>query len=141
MFQLARRVTGGVMWANLGLLFCLSLLPFSTAWSDETDYARTPVITYGVNLMLAAVAYFVLQKVIINGQGPESPLRQAIGRDLKGKLSPVFYFTGILCAQFVGTHGRLGVALAVACYVAVALMWIVPDRRIDRAVRDYDTSD
>jgi uncharacterized membrane protein len=138
MFQLARRVTGGVMWANLGLLFCLSLLPFSTAWTDETDYARTPVITYGVNLLLAAVAYFILQKVIIHGQGPESPLRQAIGRDLKGKLSPMFYFAGILFAQFAG---GLGIVLAIACYVVVALLWIVPDRRIDRAVRDFGSPD
>ncbi|MBL7492661.1 DUF1211 domain-containing protein [Frankia sp. AgB1.9] len=141
MFQLVRQVTGGVLWANLGLLFWLSLLPFTTAWMDETDYARTPVVIYGVNLLAAAVAYFVLQRVIIRGQGPESQLRQAVGRDLKGKLSPLFYSAGILSALFVGTHDKLGVVLAIGFYVLVALSWIVPDRRIDRAVRDFGSPD
>jgi uncharacterized membrane protein len=141
MFQLVREVTGGVLWANLGLLFWLSLFPFTTAWTDETDYARTPVVIYGVNLLIAACAYFLLQKVIIRGQGPDSRLRQAVGRDLKGKLSPLLYLAGILSAQFVGTHEKVGVVLGIACYVLVALIWIVPDRRIDRAVREFGSPD
>ncbi|WP_045875703.1 TMEM175 family protein [Pseudofrankia sp. DC12] len=141
MFQLVRQVAGGVLWANLGLLFWLSLFPFTTAWMDETDYARTPVVIYGVNLLFAAIAYFVLQQVIIRGQGAESQLRQAVGRDLKGKLSPLFYLAGILSAQFVSTPHELGVAIAIGCYVLVALSWIVPDRRIDRAVREFGSPD
>jgi uncharacterized membrane protein len=137
MFQLVRRVSGGVLWANLGLLFCLSLLPFTTTWTDETDYARTPVLIYGVNLLLAGCAYYLLQIVVIHGQGPDSPLRLALGRDLKGKASPVLYLAGILSAALVDTDGKTGVVIAAACYVLVALAWIVPDRRIDRAVRDH----
>jgi uncharacterized membrane protein len=141
MFQLTRRVTGGILWANLGLLFCLSLFPFITAWTDETDYARTPVVIYGVNLLMAGCAYYILQWVIIRDQGPESPLRRAIGRDLKGRLSPMFYLAGILCARFVGGKNHVGVAIGIACYVLVALIWIVPDRRIDRAVRELGAPD
>src|SRR5215831_13573761 len=87
MFHLVKRVSGGVLWANLGLLFCLSLFPFTTAWVDESTFAHTPVVIYGLNLLGAAIAYYVLQSVIIREQGAESPLRQAIGTDLKGKLS------------------------------------------------------
>jgi len=141
MLHAATRVTGAVLWANLYLLFWLSLFPFTTAWMDETDYARTPVVIYGVNLLLAAIAYFVLQRVIIRGQGAESQLRQAVGRDLKGKLSPLFYLAGILSARLVSTPHDLGVALAIGCYVLVALSWVVPDRRIDRAVREFGSPD
>ncbi|MBL7495701.1 DUF1211 domain-containing protein [Frankia sp. CNm7] len=141
MFQLADRVTGGVLWANLSLLFVLSLFPFTTSWMEESDFAHTPVVVYGLNLMGAAVAYFVLQQTIIRGQGVDSRLRRAIGRDLKGRISPPLYLTGILCAQFVDPHGRAGVVIALACYVAGALMWVVPDRRIDRAVRELGSPD
>src|ERR1700722_12381605 len=91
MFQLTERVTGGILWANLGLLFCLSLFPFTTDWTDTTGYARTPVVVYGVNLLLDGLAYYVLQTVIIRSQGLHSALRRAIGRDLKGKISPLGY--------------------------------------------------
>jgi uncharacterized membrane protein len=141
MFQLARRVTGGILWANLGLLFCLSLLPFTTAWTDETDYARSPVVLLGVNLLAAACAYVGLQQVIIRAHGADSELRRAIGWDAKGKLSPMLYLTGILSAWFVDTHGRIGVIIASACYTAVALVWIVPDRRIGRAVSEFGSPD
>ncbi|MCM3887094.1 TMEM175 family protein [Frankia sp. R82] len=141
MFQLARRVTGGVLWANLGLLFCLSLFPFTTAWMDESDYARFPVLLFGVNLLAAACVYNVLQWVVIGAHGPESPLRQAIGADLKGRVSPLLYLVGILCAQFVDPHGRLGVVIASGCYILVALIWIVPDRRIGRVAREVDSPD
>lgn len=144
MFQLTSRVTGGVLWANLGLLFCLSLFPFTTSWTDDTGHARTPVVVYGLNLLLAAIAYFILQSVIIASQGRDSALRKAIGRDVKGKVSPLFYCAGILSALLAGGGtgpGRAGVWVAIGCYVAVAIMWIVPDRRIDRAVRDYPPPD
>src|SRR5690349_11730730 len=98
MFQLVRSVSGGVLWANLTLLFFLSLFPFTTAWMDESKFDQTPVAVYGLNLLAAAIAYFVLQTVIIRQQGPESLLRQAVGTDLKGKLSPAFYLAGIVGA-------------------------------------------
>src|SRR6202044_2808010 len=126
LFQLTRRVTGGVLWANLGLLFCLSLFPFTTQWVDATSYARTPVVVYGANLLAAAVAYYILQSVIIRDQGNDSPLRKAIGRDRKGKISPLFYIAG--CAAALAWRGgtgadRPGIWIAVACYVAVAALW------------------
>ena len=139
MFQLTERVTGGVLWANLGLLFCLSLFPFSTSWADDTGYARTPVVAYGLNLLIAAIAYFILQSVIIRSQGRDSVLRRAIGRDIKGKLSPVLYCAGIGGAILGGDGtgaGRPGIWVAVGFYVLVAVFWIIPDRRIDRVIRD-----
>lgn len=141
MFHLVSRIRGGVLWANLGLLFFLSLFPFTTAWVNETELARIPVVIYGVDLLLAAIAYFVLQSVIIRQQGPHSPLRHAVGRDVKGKLSPVLYVAGILSALLFDPHGRGGVFLASGCYVVVAVMWVVPDRRIDRAVRESGGQD
>ncbi len=141
MFHLVRRVSGGVLWANLALLFCLSLFPFSTTWVDESRFEQTPVIIYGVNLLGAAIAYFVLQTVIIRQEGPESPLQQAVGRDVKGKVSPAFYLAGIFSALVIDRDGHVGVWIALACYVAVAISWIVPDRRIDRVVRQHGTPD
>lgn len=138
MFHLVQRVTGGILWANLGLLFCLSLFPFTTAWMDESEFAHTPVVIYGVNLLAAAIAYFVVQSVIIRHQGAHSPLRKAVGRDVKGKISPIFYFAGIFSALFIDPHGQIGVAIALACFVAVAIMWIIPDRRIDRVVHQIE---
>jgi TMEM175 potassium channel family protein len=136
MFQLTRLVTGGVLWANLALLFCLSLFPFTTQWVDATRYARTPVVVYGLNLLAAAIAYYILQSVIIASQGKDSPLRDAIGPDLKGKASPVFYIVGCVAALIggAGTGARPGMWVAVACYVAVAALWIIPDRRIETAI-------
>jgi uncharacterized membrane protein len=141
MFHLVRQVSGGVLWANLALLFCLSLFPFTTAWLDESKFEHTPVVIYGLNLLSAAAAYYVLQTVIIRRQGPESPLRQAVGADLKGKISPGLYLAGILSALVIDRSGHVGVGIALACFVSVAIMWIVPDRRIDRMVRQYDSPD
>ncbi|MEV8514141.1 TMEM175 family protein [Dactylosporangium sp. NPDC051484] len=141
MFHLVRRVTGGVLWVNLALLFCLSLFPFTTAWMDDSRFARTPVVLYGLNLLIAAIAYFGLQTVIIRQQGPESPLRQAVGKDVKGKVSPVLYLAGILGALAIDRSGHAGVSIALACFVCVAIMWIIPDRRIDRVVRQHETPD
>lgn len=140
MFHLVGSVRAGTLWSNLALLFVLSLIPFSTEWVDESDLARTPVIVYGTNLLLAAVAYFVLQTVIIRQQGEDSPLRDAIGRDLKGKLSPVLYSAGILSAVVVDPHGMIGLLLSLGCYAVVAFIWIIPDPRIDRAVREHGPS-
>lgn len=141
MFHLVRRVSGGVLWANLALLFCLSLFPFTTAWVDESRFARTPVVVYGLNLLSAGTAYFLLQTVIIRQQGPNSPLRQAIGTDVKGKISPLLYIAGILSALAIDESGRVGVWIALACFVGAAILWIVPDRRIDRMVRQYEPRD
>jgi uncharacterized membrane protein len=138
MFHLVQQIGGGVLWANLALLFFLSLFPFTTAWMDDSTFERSPVVIYGLNLLAAAVAYFVLQTVIIRQGGPGSPLRAAIGRDLKGKLSPALYLGGILSALLIDRGGNTGVIIALACFIGAAVMWIVPDRRIDRAVRGSD---
>jgi len=130
MFQLTERVTGGVLWANLGLLFCLSLFPFTTDWTDHTHYARVPVVVYSVNLLAAGIAYWILQSVIIRSQGPDSALRKAIGGDFKGKISPAGYLVGSVAAAF----GGAGIWVAVGCFVAVAALWIIPDRRIETIV-------
>jgi TMEM175 potassium channel family protein len=137
MFQVTEHVTGGVLWANLGLLFCLSLFPFTTQWMDSSTFARTPVIVYGVNLLVAAIAYYILQTVIIRSQGEDSALRKAIGRDWKGKVSPIGYIAGITAALAGGAGTILnnpGIAVAVACYVAMAAIWVIPDRRIEAVV-------
>ena len=134
MFQLCRKVDGSVLWANLNLLFWLSLYPFTTAWMDESDFARTPVVVYGVNLLLAAIAYYVLQQRILRAEGDDSVLREALGRDLKGKLSPVIYLSGIaLC--FVDP--RLGLVP----FIVVALIWLVPDRRLEQYVAEHGAAD
>jgi uncharacterized membrane protein len=131
MFQLVGRVTGEVLWANLHLLFWLSLFPFSTAWMDESSFARTPMMVYGVNLLLAAIAYYVLQRAIFRAEGPTSLLRRAVGRDLKGKVSPAFYITGILLA------GLVSPGLGLAAYTVVAVIWLVPDRRLERFIEEH----
>jgi uncharacterized membrane protein len=119
-----KRVHGGVLWANLHLLFWLSLTPFVTGWMGENDFAEAPTAAYGVVLLLSAVAYYILQSVILADHEPESPLRAALGRDLKGKASPAIYVAGIAFA-YVNRWVSVGL------YVFVALMWLVPDRRIE----------
>jgi uncharacterized membrane protein len=142
MLHVTSRVTGGVLWANLNLLFWLSLFPFSTAWTDQSDYARTPLVVYGINLCAAAIAYFIMQTTIIRAQGPGSPLKRAIGRDAKGKVSPVLYIAGICCA-FGGGHDRPNAwtYICLAFFVAVAVIWLVPDRRIERSIASTATTD
>jgi uncharacterized membrane protein len=120
-----REVSGGILWANLHLLFWLSLFPFFTAWMGENSFAKVPVAAYGVVLLCAAVAYYTLQSVIMVHEGPTSRLRQAVGRDVKGKLSPILYVVGILLALVNRWVGY-------SVYVVVALMWLVPDRRLER---------
>jgi uncharacterized membrane protein len=134
MLQLTDRVSGGVLWANLHLLFWLSLFPFSTRWIDGSGLAGTPVLVYGLNFLAAAIAYFVLQRTILGIQEPSGPLARAIGRDLKGKLSPLLYVCGCVAAGLSTHKGDAAVWIAIAFYVAVAVMWLVPDRRIERTL-------
>jgi uncharacterized membrane protein len=137
MFQVTVRVTGAILWGNLALLFFLSLFPFTTQWMETTHFARAPVVVYGVNLLTAGVAYYVLQTVIIRAQGADSALRRAIGSDFKGKVSPVVYIAGCAAALLGGAGSgwnRPGIWVAVACYVAAALLWVIPDRRIERKI-------
>jgi uncharacterized membrane protein len=124
MFQVTEAVSGTVLWANLHLLFWLSLFPFTTAWMDETGFETTPTVVYGVNLLLAAIAYYTLQRIIFAG-GSGDRLRRALGRDLKGKLSPLMYLTGMALA-FVTP------LLGMAVFVGAAMVWLVPDRRVER---------
>ena len=131
MLQLCDRVSGGVLWANLHLLFWLSLYPFTTRWMDDTDVARIPVLVYGVNLLAAAIAYVILQQTIIAVEGPVSRLKKAIGGDTKGRLSPFIYLAGIL-GTFITPW--LGVAL----FALVALIWLVPDRRLEDFVAQIE---
>jgi uncharacterized membrane protein len=121
----ARNVNGGVLWANLHLLFWLSLFPFVTGWMGENHFARTPVLVYGVVALLAAIAYYILQSAILRLDGPDSPLAAALGRDMKGKISPALY-AAALPAAFLNRW------ISVALYVAVALIWFIPDRRLER---------
>jgi len=124
MLQVTRRISGGILWANHHLLFWLSLIPFATAWMGENHLAPLPTALYGVVLLLAALAYNLLQATIISVDGPASTLAAAVGRDRKGKLSVAFYAAAIPLA--FALHW-----LSMALYVAVALMWLVPDRRIE----------
>ena len=127
MLQATHRVSGGILWANLHLLFWLSLVPFTTSWLGENQLATVTAAAYGINLLAAAVAYYVLERMIIRDQGEGSVLAAAVGRDLKGKASPVLYVIGIGLA-FVSP------VLSVAVYVIVALIWLVPDRRVERTI-------
>ena len=124
MLHLTDRVSGGVLWANMHLLFWLSLVPFTTAWMGENHVAPVPTAVYGVVLLLTGVAYYILERVIIAAQGPECRLEVAVGKDLKGIASVVLYAIAILLA-FVNP------LIAIAIYAVVALMWLVPDRRIE----------
>ena len=128
MLHVTSTVTGGVLWANLHLLFWLSLLPFATGWIGENPFAMLPTAVYGSVLLLAGCAYFILEQVIIRAQGPDSVLKRAVGRDLKGKVSV------LLCAAAIVAAFRW-VWLADLIFVVVALLWLVPDRRVEHAVR------
>lgn len=141
MLYCTHRVTGAILWANLHLLFWLSLYPFTTAWMDETTLARVPTTVYGLNLLAAAVAYYILQLRILAAEGPEGPLRRALGRDLKGKISPVLYAGGILAAASGGEERPWATWVAVAFYVVVAIIWLVPDQRIERTINEYGVPD
>lgn len=124
MLQATRRVNGTILWANLHLLFWLSLVPTATRWLSQSSFAEVPAAVYGIVLLAAAIAYFVLQTAIIRSQQPDSLLARAVGNDRKGKLSPALYAIGIALA-FADRW------LAVAVFAGVALMWLVPDRRVE----------
>ena len=127
MMHTCSRVTGGVLWANLHLLFWLSIVPFVTGWMGENHFAALPTAFYGGVLLMAGVAYWILSATIIREQGKDSLLAKAIGKDIKGKLSVVFYVVAIALA-FVDERIAQGI------YALVALMWLVPDRRIERVM-------
>ena len=127
MLHACTRVSGGVLWANLHLLFWLSLFPFATGWMGENHFAATPSALYGVVLLAAAIAYWILQQTIIAAEGAESPLKAAVGTDWKGKLSPLIYLVGIASTFWWPW-------VAQALYVAVAAVWLVPDRRIEKGI-------
>ena len=123
----ATHVTGGMLWANLHLLFWLSLFPFATGWMGENHFAPVPSAVYGAVLLMAALSWYILQTLIVRAQGEGSLLRSALGRDWKGRLSPLLYAAGIVASFCVE-------GLAQAIYLGAALIWLVPDRRIEKAV-------
>ena len=129
LIKAAPRVNGGILWANLHLLFWLSLFPFVTGWMGENHFAPLPSAMYGAVLLLAAIAYYILQTLIVaEAGGAESSLAVAIGKDWKGKLSPLLYLLGVATSFFAPK-------LAGGIYILVALMWLVPDRRLEKALK------
>jgi uncharacterized membrane protein len=132
MLQTCRKVTGQMLWANLHLLFWLSLFPFTTGWMGENHFATAPSAVYGAVLLMAAIAYWILQHIIIASQGKDSLLKNAIGSDWKGKLSPLIYIIAIPTAFWSQW-------MAQGLYVLVALVWLVPDRRIENALAGKET--
>lgn len=128
MLHACSTVTGPILWANLHLLFWLSLVPFATGWMGENHFAAAPCALYGLILLMAAIAYWILQQLIITAQGPDSVLKRAVGSDWKGKLSPLCYVVGIAVAFWWRW-------LALALFVFVALLWLIPDRRIENTLK------
>ncbi len=127
MLHTCSHVTGGILWANLHLLFWLSLIPFATGWMGENHFSSAPIALYGVILFLAAIAYWILQRTIIVSQGENSILKHAVRGDWKGKLSPVLYASAVPMAFWMPW-------LSLGLYAAVALLWLIPDRRIQNAL-------
>jgi uncharacterized membrane protein len=127
MLHATSRVSGRILWANLHLLFWLSLIPFATGWMGENHFAAAPTAVYGAVLLMSAIAYWILQQLIIATQGSDSVLKKAVGSDWKGKLSPILYATAIPMAF-------LSRWIALALYVLVALIWLVPDKRIENVL-------
>jgi uncharacterized membrane protein len=132
MLHACSRVTGAMLWANLHLLFWLSLIPFTTGWMGENHFAPAPSALYGFVLLMAAIAYWILQQLIIASHGPESLLKKAVGGDWKGKVSPILYAVAIPMA-FVSRWVSLGI------YIVVALIWLVPDKRIEKTLSLSET--
>jgi uncharacterized membrane protein len=132
MLQACRKISGSVLWANLHLLFWLSLFPFATGWMGENHFSAIPSALYGVVLLMAAIAYLMLQQTIIASEGGASILKSAVGGDWKGKLSPLLYLLAIASTFFVQW-------LAQAIYILAALLWLVPDRRIEHALQQRET--
>lgn len=124
MFHTVKHINGGIMWANTHLLFWLSLIPFTTAYMTENHFAKIPVLLYGAVLFLSAIAYFITQGTIITSQGKDSLLAKAVKKDIKGKLSPLFYILALI-------GGAWNPVIAISFHVIVALMWLIPDKRIE----------
>jgi uncharacterized membrane protein len=131
LLKACRRVNGGILWANLHLLFWLSLFPFVTGWMGENHFTPLPTALYGAVLLLAAIAYYILQSRILADHGPDSELVASFGKDWKGKLSPFLYAIAIVASFF-------GPWLATVIYLSVAVVWLIPDRRIERVVHETD---
>ncbi len=127
LMHLVREVNGGILWANLHLLFWLSLIPFVTRWMGDAHFASVPVALYGVVLLFSGCAYYILARALITHHGQDSSIAKALGRDLKGKISVVVYAFAIPCSFYQSW-------IACTLYVLVALMWLVPDRRIERTI-------
>lgn len=130
MLHTCRRVTGGILWANLHLLFWLSLIPFATGWVGENHFASAPSALYGMVLLMSAIAYYILQQQIIATQGKDSLLKKAVGSDWKGKLSPLTYAIAIPTAFWQPL-------VSMALYVFIALIWLIPDRRIEKVLENH----
>jgi uncharacterized membrane protein len=129
MLHAADQINGKILWANMHLLFWLSLIPFTTGWMGENHFAPLPTAVYGAVLLAAAIAYYVLQRQIVVHQGPNSTLKAAIGKDIKGKLSPVFYIVAIIFA--FNNHW-----ISDGIYIMMALIWLIPDRRIESKLNE-----
>ena len=127
-FQLVQTVDGTILWANLNLLFWLSIVPFATAWAGEHPFAPVPTALYGAALLMSSIGWYLMQTAILRRQGPASALRSALGRDIKGKISPFVYLSGVALA-FVST------AASDLLYLAAAVIWFIPDRRVETTVR------
>jgi uncharacterized membrane protein len=128
MLSTVKEVSGGILWANLHLLFWLSLVPFVTGWTGENNFAPATMALYGFMLLMAAIAYYILQQTIIKKEGKTSVLAKAVGKDIKGKISPILYLIAIPMA-FVSSW------ISGALYVLVALIWLIPDKRIERSLK------
>ena len=130
MLHLAGRINGTVLWANLHLLFWLSLIPFTTRWMNDTGLAEVPVLVYGLNLLLAAIAFYILKSALIRQQGRGGALDEAMGQDWKGKGSPVLYIAGMGLSL-------VNPLLGIAAYTVVAAIWLIPDRRVERFIAHH----
>jgi uncharacterized membrane protein len=131
MLYTVKKVSGGILWANLHLLFWLSLIPFTTGWMGENNFASYPVALYGIILFMAGTAYYILQSMIISKHGKDSLLSKAIGRDIKGKISPFLYAIGIISSFY-------NQWIAEGIYTLVALIWLIPDKRIERILKEEE---
>ncbi|WP_111307397.1 TMEM175 family protein [Confluentibacter sediminis] len=129
MMQTAKHVTGSILWANMHLLFWLSLVPFVTSWMGENHFTSASVFLYGIVLLGAAISYVLLQFLIIKSHGKESVLAKALGNDFKGKISPILYVIGIVASFF-------NVWISGIAFIGVAIIWLIPDRRIEKALKN-----
>jgi uncharacterized membrane protein len=135
MMQAARTVTGGILWTNLHLLFWLSLIPFTTGWMGENHFAQIPTMLYGINLLMCALAYYMMQLGLAKIHGPNNPIVQALGRDVKGKASLALYVLGIAAAAFI--DAKLGFAI----FAGIFFIWVIPDKRMEAALMQHKSKE